>query len=110
MPKRELKKIIKKYAEILKKNRFAFKNIYLFGSQATGKTHEYSDIDLAVVVDKLPLKINFADYMQRKMDLRKLTIDVDSRIEPILLEEKDLDKKEPSIMGYEVLKHGILVV
>ena len=107
MPKGELKKIIRRYAELLKEKSIAFKNIYLFGSQATGKAHENSDIDIAVIMDNLPKGKN---NMERKMDLRKLTRNVDTRIEPVLLEEKDLNKKEPSIMGYEVLKHGILVV
>ncbi len=106
MPKRELKKIIREYAELLRKNRIAFKQIYLFGSQALGTAHENSDIDIAVVMKNLS---KGKSYMERKMDLRKLTRNVDTRIEPVLLEEKDLNKKEPSIMGYEVLRHGILV-
>jgi predicted nucleotidyltransferase len=79
----------------------------LFGSQATGKAHEHSDIDVAVVCSKVPRN---RGYLDKKMKLWELTIEADSRIEPILLEEKDLDEKEPGIMGYEVLKHGILVV
>ena len=65
------------------------------------------DIDVAVVVGRLPLN---RGYLDKKMKLWELTIDADSRIEPILLEEKDLDKKNGSIMGLEVLKNGILVV
>lgn len=107
MSKNEVKKLVKAFADILKKNRFAFRNIYLFGSQATGKSHEYSDIDIAVVVRRLPQD---RGYLDKRMKLRELTIDVDSRIEPILLEERDLNKKNGSIMGMEVLKHGILVV
>lgn len=106
MSKNELKNIIKKYAELLKERRIAFKRIYLFGSQARGMAHENSDIDIAVIMDNLPKGKN---YMERKMDLRKLTRNIDTRIEPVVLEEKDLDKKEPSIMGYEILKHGILI-
>ena len=107
MSKNEVKKLVKAFADILKKNRFAFRNIYLFGSQATGKAHEYSDIDIAVVVGRLPQD---KGYLDKRMKLREFTIDVDSRIEPILLEERDLNKKHGSIMGMEVLKHGILVV
>ncbi|MBI5412163.1 nucleotidyltransferase domain-containing protein [Candidatus Peregrinibacteria bacterium] len=106
MPKNELKKIIRKYAEILKENRIQFKQIYLFGSYTTGKAHEWSDIDLAVVMDHVPRK----GYLEQKMILRKLTKDADLRIEPILLEESDLKEKTASIMGYEVKKHGILVI
>lgn len=107
MSKNQVKALVRAYAEILRKNRFKFKQIYLFGSYAKGKPHEYSDIDVAIVCSKVP---RGKGYLDKKMKLWRLTIDADSRIEPILLEEKDLDKKEPSIMGYEVLKHGILVV
>ncbi len=107
MSKNKIKKLVKAFANILKKNRFAFRNIYLFGSQATGKVHKYSDIDIAVVVGRLPQN---RGYLDKRMKLRGLTINVDSRIEPIPLEERDLNKKNGSIMGMEVLKHGILVV
>lgn len=107
MSKSEVKKIVKKFAEILRKNRIAFKKIYLFGSYALGTAKEHSDIDVAVVMNRAPRNMKFLD---KEMNLWKLAPKADSRIEPILLEEKDLDKKEPSIMGYEVLKHGILVV
>jgi len=106
MPKSEVKKLIKAFAEILRKNRFAFKNIYLYGSYAKNKATELSDIDIAVVVGRLPRD---RGYLDKKMELWELTIEADSRIEPILLEEKDLNEKNGSIMGYEVLKHGIMI-
>ncbi len=107
MSKNEVKALVKAYADILKKNRFQFKQIYLFGSQATGKAHEYSDIDVAVIMSKLP---RGRGYLNKKMRLWELTIGADSRIEPTLLEEKDLKKDSISIMGEEVRKHGILLV
>ena len=82
------------------------KRIYLFDSQATGMAHENSDIDIAIIMENLP---KGKSYMERKMDLRKLTRNIDTRIEPIILEENDINEKDPSIMGYEVLKHGILI-
>ena len=106
MSKSEVKKLVKKFADVLRKNRIAFKQIYLFGSYAMGKSREHSDIDVAVVVGRTPRDLKFLD---KEMDLWKLAPKADSRIEPILLEERDLNKKDPSIMGYEVLKHGILV-
>ena len=107
MSTNEAKKIAKEYAKLLHKNRIAFKNIYLFGSYATGKAAKYSDIDIAVVVGRLP---RGRGYLDKKMLLWKLTHKVDNRIEPILLSEKDLKKDEASIMGNEVRKYGILVV
>lgn len=105
--KTEVKKIIKGFAEILKNNRIAFTQIWLFGSYATGRTHKWSDIDVAVVASKLP---RGRKYLDKKMKLWVLAAKADNRIEPILLEESDLNEKTASIMGCEVKKHGILVV
>ena len=107
MSKKQVKALVKAYAEILKKHRFKFKQIYLFGSYANGKPHEWSDIDVAVVVEKVP---RGRGYLDEKMKLWTLTTEADSRIEPILLEENDLKESEASIMGAEILKHGILIV
>ncbi|MFH0820764.1 MAG: nucleotidyltransferase domain-containing protein [Candidatus Peregrinibacteria bacterium] len=107
MSKSEVKTLVKTYADILRKNRFRFKQIYLFGSYATGKSHEHSDIDVAVVVGKLP---RGRGYLNKKMRLWELTVEADSRIEPTLLEKGDLKKNGSSIIGDEVRQHGILVV
>ncbi|MBI5412024.1 nucleotidyltransferase domain-containing protein [Candidatus Peregrinibacteria bacterium] len=107
MSEKQIKKIISEFAEVLKKNRFAFKQIWLFGSYAKGKATEDSDIDIAVVANRLP---RGRDYLDKKMRLLELTLHTDSRVEPILLEESDLKEKTASIMGYEVKRHGILVV
>lgn len=107
MSKAKIRKIVKDYAELLKKNRIRFKQVYFFGSYATGKANEYSDIDVAVVVGRIPRGKGFLD---KKMSLWRYTHKVDSRIEPILLEERDLKEEAMSIMGDEVRKHGILVI
>jgi predicted nucleotidyltransferase len=106
MSKSEVKALVQEYADILRKNRFLFKQIYLFGSYATGKAHEFSDIDVAVVCSKVP---RGRGYLDKKMRLWEFTIGADSRIEPILLEENDLNPDEFSTMGDEVRRHGILV-
>jgi predicted nucleotidyltransferase len=107
LPKNQIKKIINEFAEILRKNRFAFSQIWLFGSHAKGKATKNSDIDIAVIANKLPRGRN---YLNKKMQLLELTLYTDSRIEPILLEESDLIEKSASIMGYEIKNHGILMI
>jgi predicted nucleotidyltransferase len=107
MSKSEVKALIRAYADILIKNRFRFKQIYLFGSYATGKANEFSDIDVAVVVGRLPMG---KGYLAKKTRLLQLTAGADVRIEPILLDESDLKEDDISIMGEEVRKYGILVV
>lgn len=101
--KNEAKKIVKKYAEELKINRFPFEAIYLFGSFAKNRAHKWSDIDVAVVSDKLKTNWDKEDllwHIRRK---------VNSRIEPIGFTVEDFqDENDP--MVYEIKKYGIRIV
>ena len=56
-------------------------DIILFGSCINGSGHRDSDIDIAVVFDTF-----IGDYWQTIQKLHELTISVDTRIEPVLLE------------------------
>lgn len=107
MPTSEARKLVNAFGVILKKNRIDFKKIYLYGSYATGKAHEHSDIDVAVVFGNLK---RGKGYLDKTMKIRHLSCQIDPRIEPILLAEKDLKRDQATIMGNEVRKHGILVV
>lgn len=77
MSKAEAKKIIERYADNLKKNHYPFEAIYLFGSQMKGKSKEWSDIDVAVISDKLK-----RNWDQNRFKLWHLRRAVDLRIEP----------------------------
>ena len=102
--KNEAKKIVKKYARELTINNFPFKAIYLFGSFAKNKAHQWSDIDVAVVSDKL--KINFDKNEDLLWQIRRK---VNSGIEPIGFTVKDFqDKNDP--MVYEIRKNGIKII
>ena len=98
------KKIVKKYAEKLKKENYPFSAVYLFGSHAKGKAHKWSDIDVAVVSDK----------MKRNRDKNRFLLwqirrEVDTTIEPHGFTVKDFqDINDP--MVYEIRKTGIRIV
>ena len=71
--------IAKKYLLALQNLGFPVQYGILFGSQATGKLHEWSDIDLVVVSPKF-------DQPYKRQDINLLwhtTIKIDNRIEPI---------------------------
>lgn len=73
----------------------------VFGSWAKGKATEDSDIDVCVVSPSFG-----NDYIQEMVDLRKIALKVDSRIEPIPLAPKDL--KDPyGTLAAEIRKHSI---
>ncbi len=104
MSKVDAKKIVKKYADKLKKANYPFSAIYLFGSYAKGKAHKWSDIDVAVVSDKM--KRNRSENENLLWHIRK---DVDSMIEPYGFTVKDFqDDCDP--MVYEIKKTGIKIV
>jgi predicted nucleotidyltransferase len=98
MDKKEVIKKLKEYKKVL----LPFYDLYklvLFGSFAAGVTKEYSDIDVAVIVNKIDE--DFFTYAPRLWRLRR---NIDSRIEPILF-----IKDEPGDSGFlsEILKTGI---
>ena len=103
MSNAETKKIVKKYAEKLKKENYPFSAVYLFGSYAKGKTNKWSDIDTAVISDRLK-----TDWNRNEDVLWKYAFGVDSRIEPIGFTVKDFeDINDP--MVYEIKKTGIRI-
>ena len=103
MSKLEAKKIVKKYANKLKQADYDFKAVYLFGSYAQNKAREWSDIDVAVVSDKLKRNND-----RNRLLLWQLRMDVDVRIEPHGFTVKDFnDNGNP--LAHEVKKYGIKV-
>jgi predicted nucleotidyltransferase len=58
--------------------------IMLYGSFAKGNWNENSDIDIAVIVDKIS-----DDFLDISKKLNKLTRSIDNRIEPVLLQMSD---------------------
>jgi uncharacterized protein len=97
MDKREAVNIVKAYRHLLK-DYLQFDHIYLFGSYATDTYTDNSDIDVAIVVDRIE-----GDYFSINPLLWKLRRQIDDRIEPFLI-EKDFD--EAGFLG-EIQKYGI---
>lgn len=103
MAKIEIINIVKKYVENLIKKGMSFDAVYLFGSQAKGTTHEWSDIDVAVVSPTLS-----KDYSEGRFMLWKYTRDIDLRIEPHGFAPEDwLDDADP--MVHEIKKTGLRI-
>jgi len=104
MDKSQIKKIVKEYASKLKAEKYPFSAVYLFGSHAKNKNTKWSDIDVAVVSDKLK-----RDWWKNEMLLSHISLDVDSRIEPHGFTVKGFeDDSDPLV--YEIKKTGVRVV
>jgi len=98
------KEIVRNYANKLKAENYPFSAMYLFGSYGKGKANKWSDIDVAVVTNKLK-----RNYDKNRFLLWDLRMDVDTRIEPHGFTEKEFaDMCDP--MVYEIKKTGIKIV
>lgn len=97
MDKNEVINIVRRYKEVIQ-NYFDVKKVILYGSYAKNEANIDSDIDVAIVVDK----INW-DFSYYAPLIWKLRLDIDTRIEPIMLEEQN------DVSGFleEIKKTGI---
>ena len=91
--------IVQQYVELIKQN-YKVKQIYLFGSYAKGNAEEDSDIDVAIVLDRIG-----DDYLAQSTKLFQLRRKIDLRIEPVLLEFNN----DISGFLYEIISNGILI-
>lgn len=83
MAEEKVLNIAKQYAVAVRKVMDA-SSIFLYGSHAKGTATKDSDIDIAVVVNKVP-----GDYLDAVSLLWKLTRSIDHDIEPVLLTAAD---------------------
>jgi predicted nucleotidyltransferase len=75
---------------------------YLFGSQATRRTHPSSDIDVAVLLDEsLTLDERFAERLQLLDDLSRIF--GTDQVDLVMLNEAS------PLLAYETLRHGVLL-
>ena len=98
MDKEQAIKLAQEYKKVLLE-KMPVKALYLYGSYSKGNYTEESDIDIAVVVDRLS-----DDYFEDIPLLWKLKRKISNLIEPVLLTE---DQNNP--LYADILKTGILV-
>ena len=82
MDQESVLKIAKTYADKVRKT-LDVEQIYLYGSYANNTANFLSDIDIAVVVENAD-----GDYLDTLTRLYKLRRDVDFRIEPVMLSNR----------------------
>jgi predicted nucleotidyltransferase len=74
---------VKQYADVVR-HHFNVARVVLYGSYARGTAYEDSDIDVAVIIDRLD-----GDWLTSAAELWRLSHDIDFRIEPVLLTASD---------------------
>lgn len=98
MDKRQAISIVKKYKKAVAAQ-LGTVTVYLFGSYSKGYARPDSDIDVAVVVPRVK-----GDFMTEYAKLWRITMDVNTLIEPVLIEEC-----HPSPLYEDVLHSGIRI-
>ncbi len=102
MVEKAIRQTINTFIKELKKKKIKVAKVILFGSRASGRAHEYSDIDVAVVSPDFG-----KDRYREGAKLFEIACSIDPRIEPVpisLLSYKN-DTWIPII--YEIRKNGI---
>lgn len=79
MDKSEVRRRVERYAQVIAQE-FPECEVVLFGSYVTGRPHEFSDIDVAVVLPDIK-----GDFLTIAARLHHLRNDIDPMIEPHLL-------------------------
>ena len=86
-----------------KENEKKILKVILFGSYATGKQNINSDIDLAIIYNKLE------DKFKAQVSLLMLTTKFDTRIEPHPFDSEEFNSRTSPLIN-EIIKYGIEVV
>ncbi|MHB8232700.1 MAG: nucleotidyltransferase domain-containing protein [bacterium] len=97
--------LILRYVDVLKKNKINPTEVYIYGSYAKGTANEWSDIDVAVVIDKFTKK-NLDSY-DFDILLTRMRRGISLDIEPHSFLQKDFNESYPPAL--EILKTGIKV-
>ncbi len=90
--------VVVKYADFLKRSMPGIKKVFIFGSYAKGTYGENSDMDIAIVFERVP------DAFEMQVELMKLRRKFDTRIEPHPIREADFNSSNP--FAREVLSSG----
>lgn len=98
MGKREAIAAVRQYKNLVLKH-FKSATIYLYGSYSKGKARPDSDIDVAVIVPEVK-----DDFLQASALLWSLTWDVNTLIEPVLI-----DASHPSPLYEDILQTGVCI-
>ncbi len=97
--------VIRRYLDAVNAAGIHARRAVLFGSQARGAAHEWSDIDLVVIAPELD-DARRHDLVSKLWELRATT---DSRIEPIPCGEREWETDESRPILEVARQEGILI-
>jgi predicted nucleotidyltransferase len=102
MVKTEIAELIKKYIDALITENINVEKVLLFGSYATDKAHEWSDIDIAIISPDFG-----KDRFEERVSLAMIANRVDPRIEPHPIGSDEFEQEAWKTMIHEIKTNGI---
>jgi predicted nucleotidyltransferase len=99
----KIARLLKKYIEKLEENRIPIRQAVLFGSYAAGGSHEWSDIDIALVSEVFE-----GVRIKDRSKIRKITLDISTDLSPLPFRPEDFTPEDP--FAREIIEHGISIV
>lgn len=100
MDQKQVTEIVRQYKQAIQ-HIVKDARVYLYGSYSKGTAHKDSDIDVAVVVPQLPKD---ADWLKISSSLWGATWDINTLIEPVLMEDC-----HPSPLYEDVMRTGLAI-
>ena len=100
MVKKEIIDVVKRFA-LKVTEKYDCVGVILFGSYAKGLSHSDSDIDIAVILK------DYDNLMNIQLELMRLRREIDSRIEPHPIKERDFNDNNPLVS--EIKKYGKII-
>jgi len=102
MDKNDAINIAKRYAKYLKKKQCKIKSLFVFGSYCSGEYSENSDIDIAIVMERV------SDSFNTMLKYMKYRRNIDIRIEPHIFARSEFNKQNP--LAFRVLNSGVKIL
>ena len=99
MASKQIIETVRRYTRVIS-SRYPIRRVFLYGSYARGTPRADSDIDVAVVMEKAP-----EDLLQAEADLFRMGMDIDVRIEPIIIDENH----DPSGFYEDISRYGTVI-
>ncbi len=102
MVEREIIDKIKIFVKEVRRNNINVKKVILYGSRVSGKTREYSDIDVAIISPDFG-----KDSYKEGARLFEIASIIDPRIEPVAISLKSYENDTWIPLIYEIRENGI---
>lgn len=93
---------VRKFVNELKREKIRVTKVILYGSRISGKAHEYSDIDVAIVSPDFG-----KDRYEEGARLFEIASEIDPRIEPVPISVESYENDTWIPLIYEIRKNGL---